>query len=170
MGKKTHTVQPGQLSLFDIVKRISQGEKNLASKAGSFNVDAQIRALLSDALKKCPLSREVVAGKMSELMGMEITKSQLDSWTAESKENHRFPFAYAPAFCEATGNTDIFRAAVEMIGCYLLKGEDALLTELGRIEKQKEEMAKKEKLIRQTLEQLHYGSGCKPEPARERKG
>ena len=41
-----------------------------------------------------------------------------------------------------------------MVGCYLLKGEDALLTELGRIEKQKEEIAKKERLIRQTLEQL----------------
>ena len=154
MGKRTISVHPRQLSLFDIVKKVSQEEKNLASKAGSFNIDAQIRAMLSDALKKCPLSREVVAGKMSELMGMEITKSQLDSWTAESKENHRFPFAYAPAFCEATGNVDIFRVSVEMVGCYLLKGEDALLTELGRIEKQKEEIAKKEKLIRQTLQEL----------------
>ena len=154
MGKRAHLTNPGQLNLFDIIKKVSQEEKNLASKAGSFNIDARIRAMLSDALKKCPLSREVVAGKMSELLSVEITKSQLDSWTAESKENHRFPFAYSSAFCEATGNVDIFRTAVEMVGCYLLKGEDALLTELGRIGKQKEEIAKKERLIRQTLEQL----------------
>ncbi len=154
MSKRTSFINPGQLNLFDIIKKVSQEEKNLVSKAGSFNIDARIRLMLSDALKKCPLSREVVAGKMSELLGMEITKSQLDSWTAESKENHRFPFVYAAAFCEATGNVDIFRVTVEMIGCYLLKGEDALLTELGRIGKQKEEIAKKEKVIRQTLEQL----------------
>ncbi len=145
---------PGQLNLWDVVKRVTQEERDLVTKAGSFNIDTKIRALLSDALKRCPLSREVVAGKMSELLGVEITKSQLDSWTAESKENHRFPYAYAPAFCEATGNAEIFRVAAEMVGCYLLRGEDALLTELGRIQKQKEEISKKEKLIRNTLEQL----------------
>ena len=79
MGKKTFVTHPGQLNLFDIIKKISHEEKTLVSKAGSFNIEAQIRAMLSDALKKCPLSREVVAGKMSELVGVEITKSQLNS-------------------------------------------------------------------------------------------
>jgi hypothetical protein len=38
-----------------------------------------------------PLSRYQVAAKMSELLDVDITKTMLDSWTAESKEQHRFP-------------------------------------------------------------------------------
>lgn len=152
MKRKTGIGPDNQLNLFEVIQRLSRETKSEVSRGGSFNVDARVRALLSDALKRCPVSREVVAGKMSELLGVEITKSQLDSWTAESKENHRFPFVYAAAFCEAAGDVEILRLTAELAGCYLLKGEDALLTELGRIEKTKEELAKKERLIRQTLE------------------
>ena len=59
---------------------------------------------------------------MSELLSVEITKSQLDSWTAESKEKSPVSFAYSSAFARQPGNVDIFRTAVEMVGCYLLKG------------------------------------------------
>lgn len=154
MKRKTDRDDGNQLNLFEMIQRLSKEARGEVTKAGSFNIDAHLRALLSDALKRCPLSREVVAGRMSELLGVEITKSQLDSWTAESKENHRFPFAYAAAFCEAAADVEILRLIAEQAGCYLLKGEDALLTELGRIEKTKEDLARREKLVRQTLEEL----------------
>ena len=57
MGKRAHLTNPGQLNLFDIIKKVSQEKKNLASKAGSFNIDARIRAMLSDALKNAPFPR-----------------------------------------------------------------------------------------------------------------
>lgn len=154
MKRKIDRENSHQLNLFEVIQRLSREAKAEATKAGSFNIDARLRALLSDALKRCPVSREMVAARMSELIGVEITKSQLDSWSAESKENHRFPFVYAAAFCEAAGDVEILRLAAELSGCYLLKGEDALLTELGRIEKTKEDIAKRERLIRQTLEEL----------------
>ncbi|TAN62562.1 hypothetical protein EPN18_04510 [bacterium] len=152
--KKIDRADSNQLDLFAVIERLSQEATPLSTKAGAFNIDVRLRALLSDALKRSPLSREVIAGKMSELLAVEITKSQLDSWSAESKENHRFPFAYAAAFCEATGDVEVLRLVAELTGCYLLKGEDALFTELGRIEKLKEELAKKERLVRHTLEEL----------------
>jgi hypothetical protein len=154
MRKRIDKVTPGQLSLFDLIKRVSQEENKLIKKSGSFNIDAQIRALLSEALKRCPLSREVVAAKMSELLGREISKSRLDSWTAESKENHRIPFDSAMAFCEVTGSMEIFQVATEILGCYLIKGKDALLTELGRIKQQKDEINKNERLIKMKLERM----------------
>lgn len=87
-----------QLSLFEIIQKLSKEAKTETTKAGSFNIDVRLRHLISDAIKNSPLSRELIAGKMSELLGVEITKSQIDSWSAESKENHRFPFAYSAAF------------------------------------------------------------------------
>ncbi len=144
---------PRQLSFLDILKKVSEGRKDVV-KAGSFNVDARIRAILSDALKKSPLSREVVAAKMSELLGREVSKARLDSWTAESKENNRIPFDSAMAFCEVTGSLDAFQMAAEMLRCYLIKGQDALLTELGRMKQQREEITRNEKLIRLKLGQM----------------
>lgn len=157
--KRVSKANPNQLNLFDLIKKVSKAEKELVTTAGSFNIDIRLRHMISDALKACPLSRDMVAARMNELLGMEISKSQLNSWTAESRDQHRFPLVYAAAFCEATGNVNILRIVVEMTGCYLIQGEDALLTELGRIEKMKEEIAKKEKLVRQTLAELGVKNG-----------
>jgi hypothetical protein len=70
---------------------------------GSLNYDVELRAVLSAALKKCHETRYIVAARMSELTGEDISKAQLDAWTAESKTPWRFPFAYAAAFEAATG-------------------------------------------------------------------
>ncbi|MBE7415118.1 MAG: hypothetical protein HS130_07790 [Deltaproteobacteria bacterium] len=154
MAVKKKQIDPNQLSLFDVIKRIEERKKEDRTIAGSFSMEHRLNALLSKALKHCPLSRELVAGRMSELTGEEITKTTIDAWTASSKAKHRFPAKYLPAFIEATGDREILKVMAEMTGCYLVEGEDALLTELGRIEKTKEELAKKEKLVRQTLDDL----------------
>jgi len=154
MAKLQKDIDTGQLNIFDLIKEISrkQAESSASvSKAGKFNIDVRLREMLSESLKRCPLSRYEVAGKMSELLGVEISKSQLDSWTAESKENHRFPFAYAGAFCEATGDKSIIRLLADLCGGYFIEGEDAIRLELGRIEEQKQELLRRERAIREFL-------------------
>lgn len=142
-----------QLSFFDLLKKVSE-ERRGEAKAGAFNVDARVRAMLSEALKVCPLSRPVVAAKMGELLGRDVSKGQLDSWTAESKDGNRIPFDAALAFSEVTDNLELFQMAAEMRRCYLIKGKDALLAELGRMTQQKEELSKNEKLIKMKLGQM----------------
>ena len=157
MKKKIDRLNPNQLNLFDIIQQISERQKSISQSGdipGRLNISATLRELVSQALKHPHLNRYGVAAEMSKLLGKEITKSMLDSWSAESKENHRFPLDYFNAFVEATGDKTILRLICEKADGYFIEGEDALLTELGRIEKQKEELAKKEKLVRQTLEQL----------------
>jgi len=87
MAKTKKSIDTSQLSLFDALKSYqAQPEKK---PAGSFDIDRTFREAISEALKRCPRSRWEVAGRMSELTGQEITKSMLDSWTAESKEQHQ---------------------------------------------------------------------------------
>ncbi|MFQ5901579.1 MAG: hypothetical protein ACE5IH_08495 [Thermodesulfobacteriota bacterium] len=154
MSKKKRPVDTNQLPLFDVIKDIEKRQKEERTEAGSFNIRHRLIALLNKALKESPLSRELVAGKMSELTGEDTTKTTIDSWTASSKKKNRFPAESLPAFMKATGSREILKVMAEMVGCYLIEGKDALFTELGRIEKTKEELAKKEKLIRQKLRQL----------------
>lgn len=149
-NRKTAPPSPGQLSLFDYIKE-GEAQKNMEPQPGSFNISNQLRAELSEGLRQSGLSRYEVAARMSELVGLEITKSQLDSWTAESKEYHRFPAEYLPAFCMVTGYKEPLRSMARIIQCFLLESEDALHAELGKIDQAKKDLTKREKAVRDLL-------------------
>ncbi len=151
--KRKDVPSPGQLTIFDFVKE-NEALKETALQPGSFNISNQLRGELSEGLRRSGMSRFEIAAKMSELVGTEITKSQLDSWTAESKEYHRFPAEYLPAFCQVTGHKDLLRMMVKLIHCYLLESEEALLAELGRIDQTKRDLMKREKAVRELLERM----------------
>lgn len=140
MAKTQKRIDLNQLSLFDVLKDYHERKPTL-TPAGSFDVDRQFREAISEALKNCPLSRWHVVGRMSELTGCEITKSMLDTWTAESKENHRFPAIFLPAFCEAVGCSEPLKLLGRLIGVFVLPGPEALRAEIKRIE---EDIAKKQ--------------------------
>lgn len=121
---------PTQISIFDIM---SESVGTIPDE-GALNIDHQLRRAVSEALKQCPLSRYQVAARMSELMGSDITKSMLDTWTAESKEQHRFPAAYLPAFCTATNSRLPLEIITRATGGFLMPGGDALRSEIQRMD------------------------------------
>lgn len=142
------------LSLFDTVvstyyETIVTSVKSM--EAGSMNISGQLRNLISEGLKQSTLSRWEVAAKMSELLDTEITKSQLDSWTAESKEAHRFPAEYLPAYCQVTGYKEPIRLIAEFTEGHYLENKEALLADLGRIDQMKRDLSEREKKIRNYL-------------------
>ncbi len=163
MEMRSKKIDIGQISIFDVIKNISEQQKAASMPGvipGRFNLEATLRELISIALKQTKLSRYEVAAEMSKHVGREITKSQIDSWSAESKENHRFPLAYLNAFVEATGDKTLIRLISEKAGGYFIEGEDALYTELGKIEKQENDLAKRKELIKKTLEQINKSGGA----------
>lgn len=142
-----------QLSIFDVIKEQQKKAPGVV-ETGSMNIAARLREELSRGLKQCSCSRYEVASRMSEALGVEVTKSQLDSWTAESKEAHRFPAEYLPAFCAVTGYKEPLRMMAELVQCYLMESEEALLSELGKIDQLKKDLAKKEKAVRELLDTM----------------
>jgi hypothetical protein len=127
-----------QTSIFDVLLRHGQEAENGGAKRpdGSLDVDRRFREAISSVLKDCKLSRYGVAARMSELTSTEITKTMLDSWTAESKENHRFPAIYLPAFCEAAGSAEPLAMLARLVGVFVLPSPDALRAEIQRIEEE----------------------------------
>lgn len=118
---------------------------------GSLDYATELCCVLSDALKKTPLSRYQVAARMSELTGQDISKAMLDAWTAESKTPWRFPFEYVAAFEVACDTTCLQELLGRKRGSRILVGEETLLTELGRIGKQKADLAAREKAIKERI-------------------
>lgn len=132
------------LDLFDVPRAP-------APTPGALNFSIRLRAALSAALKATPLSRYEVAARMSELLGAEVTKNQLDAWTAESREPWRFPFEYAAAFEVVCGTACLQDLLSEMRGTKVLKGEDSLLAELGRIEQMEHNLKLEKQQIKKFL-------------------
>lgn len=139
MAKIKQRIDFNQTSLFDFLKQYQNASTGSAA-AGSMDIDRQFREAISDALKHCSLSRYQVAARMSELTGTEISKAMLDSWTAESKEGHRFPAIFLPAFCEATGCSEPLKFLGKLVGVFVMPGPEALRAEIQRMD---EEIAKK---------------------------
>ena len=116
--------------------------------AGSLNFDIELRALLSETLRLCQKDRYQVGADMSRLLGREVSRYMLDAYTAESREANNFPLNYAAAFEVATESHALTEFLSRKRGCRLLVGEDAILAELGRIERTKTELAVRERALK----------------------
>ena len=118
---------------------------------GKLDIGIQFRHLLSDLLKDSSLSRTMVAARMSELVGHEITKHQLDSWTAESRDGWRFPLEYLPALEVALESHELLTWLADIRGAKLFVGKEALEAQLGKLESMKDAIRKQETLIKREL-------------------
>ena len=140
-----------QLSFFDVLKDLRP--KN--TEFSSFNIDLIFRETLTEAIKGCPLSRIQIAMHISELIGREITKNMLDSWTAESREGvNNMPAVIVPAFGHVVGSVEPLRILADPNDCYVIQGSDALDLELKKIENQKQKLSEKERAIKTILREL----------------
>lgn len=140
---------PNQLNLLDLLQDLRPKSSGFAS----FNIDLQLREAISEAIRGCQLSRYQIAAHMSELVGVEISKSMIDSWTAESREGlNRFPSCYLPAFCKVIGTIEPLRILADLLGAYVIQGKEALLTEIGRVEDQKKKLSEREKALKMMLQ------------------
>jgi len=144
MAKKKQKIVSGvnnQLNLFDFLKNESKST-NIDSNhgPGSLNMQISLRQALNEAIKQCPLSRWQIAGKMSELVDHEVSKYMLDSWTSESKEGHRFPAEYLPAFCHVTGILKPLQILGEAINTFTMPGGEALRAEIQKLDEEEKKI------------------------------
>ena len=112
---------------------------------GSLCVDLGLRAILADDVRTSGLSRYEIAGRMGRALSTEVTKFQLDAWTAESKEGHRFPLAYTPAWCWAVGSTRIVDHLAQVLGLRVLTDLDAARAE---VQAEREELRQRQTELR----------------------
>ena len=99
---------------------------------GSLDIDALIRGLVTEAISKCPKSRDQIAEEMCALTAGKITARMLDAYTSQAREQHRFPIAFAPAFCRAVDDCRVVEVVAQRLGMRLIDDRDAQLLELGR--------------------------------------
>lgn len=118
---------------------------------GALDVGLPVRHMLSEMLKASALSRFEIAARMSELLGHEVSKHQLDAWTAESREGWRFPLEYLPALEVALETHQITTWLADLRGCKVLVGKEALDAEIGKLERLKEDAARRIRQLKHAM-------------------
>lgn len=123
---------PNGTQNLDIPARLKPGPSESSGLPASLDCDLTLRALISEAIAGCPKSREQIAEEMSYLIGaVKITTAMLNCYTAESKEKHRFPLAFLPAFCQVTGDRRALECVAVRLGLSVMDAGERRLAELG---------------------------------------
>lgn len=156
MSKSRKRIDGNQLSLLDLLEKVNPPKQS--SSEGSLDVKNHFLSSIINAIKNCSMSRWEIAGKMSALLGVEISKFQVDAWTAESKERHRFPAIYLPAFCQAVGDFTPLTILAEKAGVFVLPGREVLNAELAKRICRREEETKEIKKIKAFLREMEKGA------------
>ncbi|PLX96694.1 MAG: hypothetical protein C0622_14190 [Desulfuromonas sp.] len=126
------------MSLLDLLQQAQ--ERPEPDDEGSLNIHGRLCRALTRSINSSGLSRWEVAGRMSHLLGTEITKFMLDGYTAESKDGHRMPAEFVPAFCQVTGSREPLAIMAEAAGMFTLPGPDALRAEIQKLSEQERKL------------------------------
>ena len=153
MAKRKPPVDDRQLSLLDIIQQAEELKENEPDE-GSLNIHSRYCHLLTNSIKTSKYSRFEIAGRMSHLLGLEITKFMIDAWTSESKESHRIPAEFLPAFCAATESRAPLQMLSELAGMYCLPGEEALRAEIHKISEEENQLKLERRKREQFLKEL----------------
>lgn len=121
------------------------------ASAGSISYSREIAAAMSAALKHCQADRIEVAARMTRLMGREITLSMLNAYTAESRADHNVSLERAIAFDAATDGYALLHFFAAKRGCRVMVGEDALLAELGQIDRTEQQLRERKAALKAYL-------------------
>lgn len=153
MSKRKAKIDTRQLSLFDVVKQLSESCE-LEPREGQLDIANRLRLALVQAIRNSGKSRHIIAGEMSHLLGLEITKTTIDTWTAESKERHRIPAEYLPAFCQVTGDREPIRLLAETGGMFAMPGPEALRAEIQKLAEQESQVRAERRKRLKFLEEM----------------
>lgn len=160
MSKRKQVIDERQMDLFSYL------HPQTPPAPGSVNISLRLRHAISAAIKKSGKDRIDICAQMYKLTGIEITKSTLDKWSAESGDissdhidhngNKRWgiPGELIPAFCIVTNDYEVLYIVTEAGNHKALKGKDVVRARVGLL---KEEITKKQHELKELEKALVEG-------------
>lgn len=115
----------------------------VAPLPSSMDYGREVAAMVSDVLSHADGDRYEIAARMSRLTGRDVSKYMLDAWSSESRDTYNIPFYMTPVLEAACETHNFSNWLADKRGGRLLIGKEALTAELGKLERAKEEAAKK---------------------------
>jgi len=126
----------------------------LPALEGTHDFRQVVAGLVGELLEQAAaggMTRHQVAAEVSRLVGREVTKAMLDSYTSTAHENYNAPLWIVPALESVCRGHVLTQWLVGTRGGKLLVGREALNAELGRLERARDEAARKIKALKNVM-------------------
>lgn len=118
---------------------------------GHGNYAAQVSEYVGELLKATDLDRYEIAARMSRLSGDDVSKNMLDAWASPARADHNLPFYRAALLEEVCASHLLTDWQVALRGGRVAYGRDALLAELGRLERTRDESARQARELKRLM-------------------
>lgn len=118
---------------------------------GQGNYSVQVSELVSEMLKAADVDRYEVAARMSRLSGDDVSKAMLDAWSSPARTDHNIPFYRVALLEEVCASHLLTNWLVAQRGGRVAYGRDALLAELGRLERTRDESARRARELKRAM-------------------
>ncbi|HHM6772708.1 TPA: hypothetical protein ACWMLF_004695 [Pseudomonas aeruginosa] len=118
---------------------------------GECNFGIQVSELVSETLKACDLDRYEVAARMSRLSGDDVSKFMLDAWASPARTDHNLPLYRVALLEDVCASHLLTDWLVGVRGGRVAYGRDALLAELGRLERTREAAGRQARELKRLL-------------------
>lgn len=118
---------------------------------GQGNYSVQVSELVGEMLKAADIDRYEVAARMSRLSGDDVSKAMLDAWSSPARTDHNLPFYRAALLEEVCASHLLTNWLVALRGGRVAYGRDALLAELGRLERNRDASARQARELKRRL-------------------
>ncbi len=99
----------------------------------------RIALAVAETLKECGRPRDEVARRMSEWLGEEVSRSSLDAYAAQSREDHTISLLRVLALLHATGDVRLLQMAAELFGRSVIEDRFLPWVEVGQMADKKDE-------------------------------
>ena len=115
---------------------------------------AQVSALVGQVLREADGDRHEIAARMSRLTGLDVSKYMLDAYASEGRETFNLPAYLIPALETACTTHVLSTWLAGVRGGRLLIGRETLNAELGKLESQREQLARMIRELKKVMGEL----------------
>lgn len=116
------------------------------------SLDGQIARAVAEALRDAAAAgtpREEIARRMGDILGERISKTMLDAYASQAREEHRISLSRFLALMQATGDRRLLELLAEPMGWAVIDRADLALIELGALREHADEVARRMKALQQ---------------------
>lgn len=99
-------------------------------------LEQRINRMVGAMLNSDERPREVIAARMSVLLGEDVSRAMLDAYSSPARIEHRVPMSRLLALVAVTGRHDLLDPLLREIGAALLVGEEVHTARIGQISRQ----------------------------------
>lgn len=114
-------------------------------------VAARICQAVAAALRECEAPREVIAARMSDYLGVRISRNMLDGYASQGRPDQNISAARLLALLHATGDRRLMQALVDPFNWVVIGREHLPAIELAALREHQGEMARRARVLSMQL-------------------